>query len=86
MAENSQICFDLPSGERLPYDLPITEEELSIAINKNLRNVSPGPDNIHAVMQNSIKTRPLISFFYSTPSFLKTTTSFAGILSSFFPS
>jgi len=34
----------------LSYNLPITPLELRSTIHKNLRNASPGPDNIHASM------------------------------------
>jgi len=45
IAEHSRICFGLPSGEPLPYNLPMTEE-LSIVINENLKNASPCRDDI----------------------------------------
>jgi len=47
-SETSQISLDSPFHDTYPYNLPISAHELMITIDKNLRNASPGPDNIHA--------------------------------------
>ena len=36
------------------YNQPITHYELSTAIHKNMKNASPGPDNIHATMLKNL--------------------------------
>ena len=40
-SKKSSIFSDPPPGEPLSYNLPITAHELSITINKNLKNASP---------------------------------------------
>lgn len=57
--EKFDISFDPPSNEPLPYNLPISENELSNTINKNLRNASPGLDNIHAAMIKNLHPNSL---------------------------
>jgi len=54
-SESSPISFE-PSSEQqnLSYKLPISAEELSIAISKNLRIASPDQDSIHATMLKNL--------------------------------
>ena len=49
LAEAYPISFNSENNS-LSYNLPITAFELRSTIHKNLRNASPGPDNIHASM------------------------------------
>lgn len=59
--ENLQINFEFPVGQPLVYILPITDQELSVAIRKNLRNASPGLDNIRAaILKNLHRDLPSI--------------------------
>jgi len=54
-SESSPISFDhSPEQQNLSYNLPISAEELAIAISKNLRNASPGQDSIHATMLKNL--------------------------------
>ena len=47
--EKTQISFETRSQHTtLPYNLPITLNEFTIAINKNSKNTSPGLDFLHA--------------------------------------
>ena len=52
--ESKTILFDSPHDESLVYNLPITLEELTITIDKNLKNASPGLDNIPATMLKNL--------------------------------
>jgi len=48
--EKTQISFEILSKHTFPYNLPIIPNELTIIINKNSKNTSPGPDHIHSYM------------------------------------
>ena len=66
-SESVQISFDFPLQETYPYNLAICADELMLTISKNLRNASPGPDNIHASMIRNFHPNScfyLISLFH----------------------
>jgi len=64
-SESSPIPFDpSPEQQNLSYNLPISAEELSIAISENLRNASPGQDSIHATMLENLHLN-LLTYFLS---------------------
>jgi len=70
--ESKTILFDSPHDESLVYNLPITLEELTITIDKNLKNASPGLDNIHAtILKNLHYTQSSTYSHSSMQSFLK---------------
>ena len=57
-AESQQINFD--TVEKQPYNMPISLSELHLAIHKNLKNASPGPDNIHAAMLKNLHPNSIL--------------------------
>ena len=52
-SESNPINYE-SRDHSIPYNHPITLFELTTAIHKNLRNASPGPDNIHAAMLKNL--------------------------------
>ena len=53
--ENTQqLSFDSPNEESLVYNLPISLDELTTTLERNLKNASPGLDSIHATMLKNL--------------------------------
>ena len=64
-AEAHPVSFD-STDTSLDYNLLISSSELNTCIHKNLRNASPGPDNIHASMIKNLHSNSrtyLLSLF-----------------------
>lgn len=54
-AENIELPFDVPQHKSLNLQPPcVSSQKLSITIHKNLKNVFPGLDNIHATMLKNL--------------------------------
>lgn len=57
--EKSPISFTPTPNVTNSYNLPITKQELIHTINRNLKNASPGQDNIHAAMLKNLHENSL---------------------------